>query len=101
EEKFDEDNIPLRYVSNSQTESPFDSVQKEEMRDIITDIIGQLPEREQLILSLYYYEELTMKEIGRILGVNESRVSQLHTRTMLRMRARLQARLKKEARSTE
>lgn len=101
EEKFDEDNIPLRYVSNSQVDSPFDSVQKEEMRGILTDIIGQLPEREQLILSLYYYEELTMKEIGHVLGVNESRVSQLHTRTMLRMRARLQARLKKEARSTE
>jgi RNA polymerase sigma factor for flagellar operon FliA len=101
EETFDEDHIPLRYMSNSQTESPFDSLQKQEMREILTEIIGQLPEREQLILSLYYYEELTMKEIGQVLGVNESRVSQLHTRTMLRMRARLQARLREEARSTE
>jgi len=101
EEKFDEDHMPLRYLSDSQAESPFDSLQKNEMREILTSIIEQLPEREQLILSLYYYEELTMKEIGQILGVNESRVSQLHTRTMLRMRARLQARLKKEGRSKE
>ena len=91
----------MRYVNNSQNESPFESVQKQEMREILTEVIEQLPEREQLILSLYYYEELTMKEIGRILGVNESRVSQLHTRTMLRMRARLQARLRQEARSSE
>ena len=55
---------------------------------------GSLDEREQLILSLYYKEELTMKEIGQILGVNESRVSQLHTRAVLRMRAKLQAMLK-------
>ena len=99
EERFDEDNVPVMYSNNSQAESPFDSMQKREMRDILTDIIEQLPEREQLILSLYYHEELTMKEIGQVLGVNESRVSQLHTRTMLRMRARLHARLRKESRS--
>ena len=101
EERLEDDFVPLRYLGSSQTDSPFDSVQKQEMREILKDIIEQLPEREQLILSLYYYEELTMKEIGQILGVNESRVSQLHTRTMLRMRARLQARLRQEARGTE
>jgi RNA polymerase sigma factor for flagellar operon FliA len=101
EERFDEDTVPLRYVHNHHSESPFEAVQKNEMREILSDIIRQLPQREQLILSLYYYEELTMKEIGQILGVNESRVSQLHTRTMLRMRAKLQSSLKKEAENTE
>jgi len=101
EEKIDEDQVPLKYLSHSHGESPFESVQKQEMREILTEIIQQLPEREQLILSLYYYEELTMKEIGQILGVNESRVSQLHTRTMLRMRAKLQARLRQQTRSAE
>jgi RNA polymerase sigma factor for flagellar operon FliA len=93
--------MPLRYIHHHHSESPFEAVQKNEMRKILSDIIRQLPQREQLILSLYYYEELTMKEIGQILGVNESRVSQLHTRTMLRMRAKLQSSLKQEAKNEE
>jgi len=90
----DADNLPIRYSPISPTDSPYESLSKVEMRDLLARVIEHLPEREQLILSLYYKEELTMKEIGQILGVNESRVSQLHTRAVLRMRAKLQAMLK-------
>lgn len=91
EEGLGAENLPLHYSPISPTDSPFEAVSRREMRDLLAQAISQLPEREQLILSLYYKEELTMKEIGQILGVNESRVSQLHTRAVLRMRGRLQS----------
>lgn len=91
----DADNLPLWYSPISPVDSPFEAMGKLEMREQLARLIKQLPEREQLILSLYYKEELTMKEIGQILGVNESRVSQLHTRAILRLRAKIQAVLKR------
>ncbi|MFQ5738024.1 MAG: FliA/WhiG family RNA polymerase sigma factor [Acidobacteriota bacterium] len=94
-EVVDQDDLPLKYVPTSHEESPFETVQKNEMRRLLAKAIQRLPEREQLVVSLYYYEELTMKEIGQILGVNESRVSQLHTRCMLRLRGKIQAMLRK------
>jgi RNA polymerase sigma factor for flagellar operon FliA len=51
--------------------------------------IEALPDKEKLLISLYYYEELTMKEIGQIMGYTESRISQLHTQAMLRLRGKL------------
>ncbi len=60
-----------------------------EVRGIIAGAIDQLPEKERLLVSLYYYEELTMKEIGEVLGITESRVSQLHTRAVMRLRGKL------------
>jgi RNA polymerase sigma factor for flagellar operon FliA len=56
---------------------------------VLTEAVDALPERERLVLSLYYFEEFTMKEIGALLGVNESRVSQLHTKATLRLRGKL------------
>ncbi len=52
--------------------------------------IDALPEQERLVIALYYYEHLTLKEIGRTLGISESRVSQVHTRAMSRLRLRVQ-----------
>jgi RNA polymerase sigma factor for flagellar operon FliA len=60
-----------------------------EMKEAIADSIARLPEREKLVVTLYYYEELTLREIGEVLGVTESRVSQLHTKAILRLKARL------------
>lgn len=94
---FDEDSLPLRYSTISHEEGPFEIVKKGEMRKILAQIIETLPEREQLVVSLYYFEELTMSEIGEILGVNESRISQLHTRTILRLRGKLKNALKLRA----
>ena len=60
-----------------------------ELRDILKNAVDGLPEKERLVLSLYYYEELTMKEIGAVMNLTESRVCQLHSKAMLRLRGRL------------
>ena len=62
-----------------------------EMKDRLAEAIARLPEREKLVVALYYYENLTLREIGEVLGVTESRVSQLHTKAVLRLKSRLQA----------
>lgn len=61
-----------------------------ELRDRLAEAIAALPKRERLVIGLYYYENLTLREIGEVLGVTESRVSQLHTKATLRLRSRLQ-----------
>ena len=68
---------------------PEQLVDQGELRDRIADAIAALPEREKLVVALYYYENLTLREIGEVLGVTESRVSQLHTKAILRLKARL------------
>lgn len=93
EDGRDEDQIPMTYSVTSTEESPFEAVETKEMRAILARAVDQLPERERQIVSLYYHEELTMKEIGHVLGVTESRISQLHTRAMLRMRGKMQSML--------
>jgi RNA polymerase sigma factor for flagellar operon FliA len=65
------------------------AVEKEAIRQIIIESINELPDKEKKILVLYYYEDLTLKEIGEVLDVTESRVSQLHTKAILRLRAKL------------
>ncbi len=61
------------------------------LKDRIAESIARLPEREKLVIALYYYENLTLREIGEVLGVTESRVSQLHTKAVLRLRSSMQA----------
>ena len=61
------------------------------MRHILADAINTMPEREKIVLTLYYYEGLTLAEIGLVLGVTESRVCQIHTKAVLHLRARLSA----------
>jgi RNA polymerase sigma factor for flagellar operon FliA len=60
-----------------------------DMKDRVADAISRLPEREKLVIALYYYENLTLREIGEVLSVTESRISQLHTKAVLRLRSRL------------
>ncbi|HKL86964.1 MAG TPA: RNA polymerase sigma factor WhiG [Treponemataceae bacterium] len=64
-------------------------VEKEEIKRVIVEAINELPEKEKMVLVLYYYEDLTLKEIGQVLNVTESRISQLHTKANLRLRAKL------------
>ena len=68
---------------------PQSALSQTELREAIGEAIARLPEREKLVVTLYYYEELTLREIGEVLGVTESRVSQLHTKAILRLKARL------------
>ena len=64
-------------------------VEREEIRKVIVEAINELPEKEKMVIVLYYHEDLTFKEIGQVLEVSESRISQLHTRANLRLRAKL------------
>ena len=70
-------------------QDPFLVLHFAEVQDVLVRAIDSLPDKEKLLISLYYYEELTMKEIGEIMGYTESRISQLHTQAMLRLRAKL------------
>ena len=64
-------------------------VEREEIRRVIIESIKELPKKEKMVLVLYYHEDLTFKEIGQVLNVSESRISQLHTKANLRLRAKL------------
>lgn len=64
-------------------------VEREEIKKVITQAINELPEKEKMVIVLYYHEDLTFKEIGQVLDVSESRISQLHTKANLRLRAKL------------
>lgn len=69
--------------------NPDTIVEKEEIKRVIVEAISELPEKEKKVLVLYYYEDLTLKEIGQVLEVTESRISQLHTKAIMRLRAKL------------
>jgi RNA polymerase sigma factor for flagellar operon FliA len=62
---------------------------RKERKDLLHQAVDELPQKERQVLSLYYFDEMTMKEIGVILGVGESRVSQIHSAALTRLRARL------------
>ncbi|MGB8012592.1 MAG: FliA/WhiG family RNA polymerase sigma factor [Terriglobales bacterium] len=77
------------YVAAKNEETPFFQCLRAETKHLLEQAISELPEKEQRVLALYYYEELTMKEVGAALGIGESRVSQIHSLAMVRLRARL------------
>lgn len=79
----------LVYLPNRPEDDPLFRYLHAEMRERLSQAISDLPERERLVMTLYYYEETTMKEIGLILGVVESRISQIHASAVLHLRARL------------
>ncbi len=82
-------------IQDHQAEDPNTVAEFEEIKAILTETIEKLPERERLVIALYYYEGLTLKEIGQVLGVTESRISQMHSKAILRLRGRLSRAKKK------
>jgi len=74
---------------NVSSEDPFSLCLRSEMTGLLAKAVEELPERERQLLALYYYEELTMKEAGAVLGIGEARVSQLHSAAIIRLRARM------------
>jgi RNA polymerase sigma factor for flagellar operon FliA len=62
------------------------TIEEEEMRKVLLEAVKQLPEKTRLAITLYYYEKLTFKEIGKILNVSESRISQIHSETMTKLK---------------
>ncbi len=87
--------VPLEEFSQSEemgsttTPSFVEEVEKNEAKDILAKAIDQLPEKERLVMSLYYYEELTLREISTIMKLSEARISQLHTKAVFRLRGAL------------
>jgi RNA polymerase sigma factor for flagellar operon FliA len=77
-------------IGDSRLTDPAALLDVTELRDTLADAIARLPEREKIVVALYYYDGLTLREIGEVLGVTESRVSQLHTKAILRLKGRLQ-----------
>jgi RNA polymerase sigma factor for flagellar operon FliA len=80
----------METIEDSRAPDPAKALDMGDLKDRIAESIARLPEREKLVIALYYYENLTLREIGEVLGVTESRVSQLHTKAVLRLRSRMQ-----------
>ena len=81
----------IECLENLSSKNPFTQLKSKGVRELLMQNIEELPEKQRLVLSLYYYEDLNLKEIGKILDVTESRVSQLHTQAVNRLRAKLKA----------
>jgi RNA polymerase sigma factor for flagellar operon FliA len=79
----------LEALLTRQDQDPLEMLNLQDLKKALTGAIAELPEKERLVLSLYYFEELTMKEVGKVLNLTESRISQLHTQAVLRLRAKL------------
>jgi RNA polymerase sigma factor for flagellar operon FliA len=79
----------LNLLEATKLNNPFTQLNMKSVKDVVTKAIEELPERQRLVLSLYYYEDLNLKEIGKVLRVTESRVSQLHAQAISRLRAKL------------
>ena len=90
-EKDDAKSSVLDTIKDENAEDPVASFEAEEVKEILSGAVEHLPERERLVIGLYYFEGLTLKEIGQVLSVTESRVSQLHTKAVLRLRGRLRS----------
>ena len=75
----------------SKTPSPLDELNKNEVKRVIADALSKLSEKEQLVVSLYYFDELTLKEIARVVGLTESRISQIHSKAIITLRAKLKS----------
>lgn len=89
EEMLDSDSSNLDTIQSDSDNTPYSLVEESGFQSQLVTEIDNLPEREKLVLSLYYNEELNLKEIGAVLGVSESRVSQIHSQAAMRLRARL------------
>jgi RNA polymerase sigma factor for flagellar operon FliA len=84
------DESTVEQIPDAETTSPLAYSIASQQRDVLLRAIDELPANERQVLALYYYEELTMKEVGAVLGVGESRISQIHSMALVRLRARLQ-----------
>ena len=76
-------------LEDTRAEGPVEALEADEMKGILTGAINRLPEREKIVITLYYYEGLTLAEIGKVLGVTESRICQMHTKAVLAMRSKI------------
>jgi len=88
--KYNDSKKPLLdFLSDDGTANPLEQLKTDELKDVVARCIELLPEKEKMVISLYYYDELTMKEIGKVLRLTESRVSQIHTKAVIRLKGKL------------
>lgn len=87
----DEGTVLAERIPDPKVTTSFENVERKEFRQKLEQAVLEMPEQERMVLVLYYYENLMLKEIGKIMGVSESRISQIHTKAVLRLRGRLQA----------
>lgn len=85
----DSEEMSFDSIADGDMPSPLSTLVSRDTSRVLGEAIDQLPERERQVISLYYYDELTMKEIGKVLGITESRVSQLRTQAILRLKGKL------------
>ncbi len=78
-------------IEDKKSENPHEKLEKKEIKEALMEGIKELSEKERIVINLYYYEELTLKEIGKVMDISESRVSQIHSKTVLKLRAKLSA----------
>jgi RNA polymerase sigma factor for flagellar operon FliA len=81
-------------IEDPDVENPVEEMGREELKELMIKAIDDLPETERLVIALYYYEELTLHEIGQVLQLSESRISQIHTKTILSLKAKLREAMK-------
>ncbi|MFY9329907.1 MAG: RNA polymerase sigma factor FliA [Georgfuchsia sp.] len=84
----DDDSFLDRHSATTQS-GPLENLEAENLRELLVDAIDALPEREKMMMSLYYEKDLNLREIGEVMGVSESRVCQLHSQAIARLRARM------------
>jgi len=88
--KYNDSRKPLLdFLSDGDTANPLEQIKDDELKNVVARCIELLPEKEKMVVSLYYYDELTMKEIGKVLKLTESRVSQIHTKAIIRLKGKL------------
>jgi len=80
---------PIEVIQDDTCEDPLSSVEFEDTKRVLAEAIEKLPERERMVVALYYHQGLTAKEISKIMGVSQSRISQLHSKAVTRLRSRL------------
>ncbi|HUJ19181.1 MAG TPA: FliA/WhiG family RNA polymerase sigma factor [Nitrospirota bacterium] len=78
-------------IPDKTMKTPLEHLEENSAREALAQFIGQLPEKEKLILSLYYWEELTLKEIGKVMNLSEGRVCQIHNQALIRLKAQMKA----------
>jgi RNA polymerase sigma factor for flagellar operon FliA len=84
----------LNLIEDDNENNPLQLLGLEELKKILTQAIESLPPKEKTVIALYYYDELTLKEIGEVLGVSESRICQIHTKAILKLRTKIQSYIK-------
>jgi RNA polymerase sigma factor FliA len=88
----DENRDLLNYVSDKEESWPSHVVERSELQSLLAEAIAKMPDMEKTVLSLYYYEELTLREISKIVHLHESRISQIKSQAVLRLRAYMEKR---------